>query len=42
MSIMFVVMFYGFPSGLVLYWFVSNLLGIAQQLWVNRAPAQAA
>jgi YidC/Oxa1 family membrane protein insertase len=41
MSVMFVVLFYGFPSGLVLYWFVSNLLGIAQQLWVNRAPAAA-
>src|SRR5262245_39187681 len=41
MSIMFVVLFYGFPSGLVLYWFVSNLLGIAQQLWVNRAPSPA-
>ena len=41
MSIMFVVMFYGFPSGLVLYWFVSNLLGIAQQIWVNRTPAPA-
>jgi YidC/Oxa1 family membrane protein insertase len=41
MSIMFVVLFYGFPSGLVLYWFVSNLLGIAQQIWVNRTPAAA-
>jgi len=41
MSVMFVVLFYGFPSGLVLYWFVSNLLGIAQQLWVNRAPSPA-
>jgi YidC/Oxa1 family membrane protein insertase len=41
MSVLFVVMFYGFPSGLVLYWFVSNLLGIAQQLWVNRAASPA-
>lgn len=41
MSVMFVVLFYAFPSGLVLYWFVSNLLGIAQQLWVNRTPAPA-
>ncbi len=40
MSIMFVVVFYGFASGLVLYWFVSNLLGIAQQMWVNRTPAE--
>jgi len=27
---------YGFPSGLVLYWTVSNLLGIAHQFWVRR------
>jgi YidC/Oxa1 family membrane protein insertase len=38
MSGMFVFMFYQFPSGLVLYWLVSNLLGIAQQLLVNREP----
>jgi YidC/Oxa1 family membrane protein insertase len=36
MSAVFVVMFYAFPSGLVLYWLVSNLLGIAQQTLVNR------
>ena len=36
MPVMFTVLFYGFPSGLVLYWFVSNLLGMAQQLLINR------
>jgi YidC/Oxa1 family membrane protein insertase len=36
MPIMFTVLFYQFPSGLVLYWLVSNLLGIGHQLWVNR------
>lgn len=41
MSVMFTFMFYQFPAGLVLYWFVSNLLGIAQQLLVNRAPSPA-
>jgi YidC/Oxa1 family membrane protein insertase len=41
MSVVFTFMFYQFPSGLVLYWFVSNLLGIAQQLWVNRTPVEA-
>jgi YidC/Oxa1 family membrane protein insertase len=41
MSVMFTFMFYQFPAGLVLYWFVSNLLGIAQQLLVNRNPAPA-
>ena len=39
MPIMFTVLFYGFPSGLVLYWFVSNLLGMAQQLLINRQAA---
>jgi YidC/Oxa1 family membrane protein insertase len=42
MSVVFTFMFYQFPSGLVLYWFVSNLLGIGQQLLVNRAPAAPA
>jgi YidC/Oxa1 family membrane protein insertase len=41
MSVVFTFMFYQFPSGLVLYWFVSNLLGIAQQIWVNRTPVEA-
>jgi len=36
MPVMFFFMFYGFPSGLVLYWFVSNLLAIAQQVYLNR------
>jgi YidC/Oxa1 family membrane protein insertase len=26
----------GFPSGLVLYWTVNNLLSMAQQWFVNR------
>jgi membrane protein insertase Oxa1/YidC/SpoIIIJ len=30
------VMFYQFPSGLVLYWMVSNVLAIAHQLWIGR------
>jgi YidC/Oxa1 family membrane protein insertase len=43
MSVVFTFMFYQFPAGLLLYWFVSNLLGIGQQLVVNRnrAPAKA-
>jgi YidC/Oxa1 family membrane protein insertase len=36
MPIMFTVLFYQFPSGLVLYWMVSNLLAIGHQAWVNR------
>jgi YidC/Oxa1 family membrane protein insertase len=37
MPVMFTLMFYGFASGLVLYWLVSNLLGIGQQALTNRA-----
>ncbi|MBW2494103.1 MAG: membrane protein insertase YidC, partial [Deltaproteobacteria bacterium] len=36
MPIMMTVLFYQFPSGLVLYWMVSNLLAIAHQLWIGR------
>jgi YidC/Oxa1 family membrane protein insertase len=36
MPVMMTVLFYQFPSGLVLYWMVSNLLGIAHQLWVRK------
>jgi YidC/Oxa1 family membrane protein insertase len=42
MPLMFGFLFYTFPSGLVLYWFVSNLLAIAQQLWMNRRSAPQA
>ena len=43
--IMFLFFFLWAPSGLVLYWLVSNLLGIGQQLLTNRligGPAVAA
>ncbi len=36
MPVMFTVMFYQFASGLVLYWLVSTLLGIGQQMLTNR------
>ncbi|NRT56845.1 membrane protein insertase YidC [Sphaerotilus uruguayifluvii] len=36
MPLMFSVMFLFFPAGLVLYWFVNNLLSIAQQWLINR------
>jgi YidC/Oxa1 family membrane protein insertase len=39
MPIMFTVMFVNFPSGLVLYWLVNNVLTIAQQWWTNRSQA---
>jgi len=41
MPVIFTFMFWGFPSGLVIYWLVNNILSIAQQFWVNRAvPAE--
>ena len=40
MPIMFTLMFGSLPSGLVLYYFVNNLLGIAQQWLVNRHIAR--
>ena len=36
MPIMMTLIFYQFPSGLVLYWMVSNMLAIAHQLWIGR------
>jgi membrane protein insertase Oxa1/YidC/SpoIIIJ len=36
MPLIFGVMFMGFPSGLVLYWLVNNVLSIAQQLYINK------
>jgi YidC/Oxa1 family membrane protein insertase len=37
MPLVFSVMFFVFPAGLVLYWLTNNLLGIAQQWWINRS-----
>jgi YidC/Oxa1 family membrane protein insertase len=36
MPIMFIFIFLGFPSGLVLYWFVQNLLSIGEQYYTKR------
>lgn len=36
MPAMMLLISYTFPSGLVLYWTVSNLLGIAHQYWIRR------
>lgn len=36
MPIIFTVLFWGLPSGLILYWTVSNILSIGQQLYINR------
>jgi YidC/Oxa1 family membrane protein insertase len=36
MPLMFSVMFFFFPSGLVLYWITNNVLTIAQQAFINK------
>jgi len=41
MPFVFTFMFLHLPSGLVLYWFVSNVLQILQQWWMDRPGAGA-
>ncbi|MEO5365154.1 MAG: membrane protein insertase YidC [Magnetococcus sp. WYHC-3] len=36
LPVVFTFMFLTFPSGLVLYWLVNNILSIAQQTYINR------
>ena len=36
MPVVMTAVFYQFPSGLVLYWMVSNVLAISHQLWIGR------
>ncbi len=36
MPVVFTFMFLNFPSGLVIYWLVNNLLTIGQQFYINR------
>jgi YidC/Oxa1 family membrane protein insertase len=42
LPVVFTAMFAFFPSGLVLYWFVNNLLSIAQQWVITRRIEQGA
>ncbi len=39
MPVFFTFIFLSFPSGLVIYWLINNLLTIAQQYLINRKPA---
>jgi YidC/Oxa1 family membrane protein insertase len=39
MPVIFTFMFINFPSGLVLYWLVNNILSIGQQYRINKKPA---
>lgn len=40
MPLMFLFMFWGLSSGLVLYWLTGNVVGIAQQWYINRTEMQ--
>lgn len=42
MPIVFTFMFWSFPSGLVLYWLVNNVLQVGQQWLITRTPAHPA
>ncbi len=39
MPLIFTFMFLTFPSGLVIYWLISNILSIIQQVYINRVHA---
>jgi YidC/Oxa1 family membrane protein insertase len=41
MPVIFTFMFWSFPTGLVIYWLVNNVLAIGQQMLYNR-KAEAA
>ncbi len=38
MPVMFTFLFLNFPSGLVIYWMVNNVLSIAHQYYLNKKP----
>jgi YidC/Oxa1 family membrane protein insertase len=40
LPVVFTFMFINFPSGLVLYWLVNNVLSIGQQYWTNQQRAK--
>lgn len=40
MSVVFMLMFYNFPSGLNIYWLSSMLLGILQQWWTSKQASK--
>ena len=37
MPLIFSVMFFFFPAGLVLYWVVNNIITIGQQWYINKS-----
>ncbi|MBE7414153.1 MAG: YidC/Oxa1 family membrane protein insertase [Deltaproteobacteria bacterium] len=41
LPLIFTFMFLTFPSGLVLYWLVNNVLTIGQQYYIYKTPVKA-
>ena len=41
MPIMFFFVMYNAPSGLLLYWSITNFISIIQQLWTNKKKSKA-
>ncbi len=41
MPLIFLAMFWNFPAGLVLYWFMNNFLTIGQQYLINKSGAKS-
>jgi YidC/Oxa1 family membrane protein insertase len=41
MPVIFTFMFLSFPSGLVIYWLINNVLSIAQQYYIQRSAVKA-
>jgi len=41
MPVLFTVFFLGFPSGLVIYWLLNNVLTIGHQYLIQRRPEKA-
>lgn len=39
MPVIFTFLFWGFPTGLVLYWLVNNVISIGQQYYINKKVA---
>ena len=36
MPVVFTFLFWGFPTGLVLYWLINNVISIGQQYYINK------
>jgi membrane protein insertase Oxa1/YidC/SpoIIIJ len=36
LALAFFVLFYTFPSGMVLYWTTNNLISVIKSLWAHR------